>query len=33
LTFAYDEVLRRAQERGDEFAPALSAAQRLPSMR
>jgi bifunctional non-homologous end joining protein LigD len=33
LTFEYDEVLRRADEQGDEFAPALSAKQQLPSMR
>jgi bifunctional non-homologous end joining protein LigD len=33
LTFAYDEVLARAEEQGDLFAPALSASQQLPSTR
>jgi bifunctional non-homologous end joining protein LigD len=33
LTFAFDEVLRRADEQGDLFAPALSATQHLPSLR
>jgi bifunctional non-homologous end joining protein LigD len=33
LTFTYDEVLRRAEEHGDEFAPALSVKQQLPSLR
>lgn len=33
LTFAYDEVLKRVEEQGDLFAPALSVKQQLPSMR
>jgi bifunctional non-homologous end joining protein LigD len=33
LSFAYDEVLRRAEEQGDLFAAALSATQHLPSLR
>ncbi|HTU86614.1 MAG TPA: DNA ligase D [Solirubrobacteraceae bacterium] len=33
LTFAYDEVLTRARDQGDLFAPAISATQQLPSTR
>jgi bifunctional non-homologous end joining protein LigD len=32
LTFAYDEVLARVDERGDLFAPALSVKQQLPNI-
>jgi bifunctional non-homologous end joining protein LigD len=32
LTFAYDEVLARVDERGDLFASALSATQQLPNI-
>jgi bifunctional non-homologous end joining protein LigD len=32
LTFAYDEVLARVDERGDLFAPALSVKQQLPNL-